>query len=254
MDYEMKDLLPLVRALAKKYAGYEHTSITYEKAEQLMAAVLYCIGEVEKSDVPFAVTGKTSAEKVYQIGKRLVEEKVKKSLELYNRMLTEFSDYGNTCLRNSFLKELPSFFMRYDCRFEPQNTKVLLTYPVFPDISDDTGIDRIWKFLFSVSLEQRFLRAFPEHEICNVLLKYEISEESENLCGIILKTAIMNALSGKKPLDCGFTQEERGFFWKSFLSGSKESWKKRLRDITEQIVQTYCGADEELADYLTEIE
>ena len=45
--YEMEELLPVVAALGEKYTGYEHSSVTYEKAQMLMEAVLYCIGEYE---------------------------------------------------------------------------------------------------------------------------------------------------------------------------------------------------------------
>ena len=34
----------------KRYCGYENSSLTYEKAEQLMGAVLYCIHEYESGN------------------------------------------------------------------------------------------------------------------------------------------------------------------------------------------------------------
>ena len=48
VKYEMEDLIPLVGYLAQKYTSGESTSVTYEKAEQLMEAVLYCIREAER--------------------------------------------------------------------------------------------------------------------------------------------------------------------------------------------------------------
>ena len=47
MHYEMEELVPIVGRLAQKYTANESTSVTYEKAEQLMEAVLYCIHEAE---------------------------------------------------------------------------------------------------------------------------------------------------------------------------------------------------------------
>ena len=41
MNYEMEELVPIVGKLAEKYTSRESTSIPYEKAEQLMGAVLY---------------------------------------------------------------------------------------------------------------------------------------------------------------------------------------------------------------------
>ena len=47
MRYEMEELIPIVAELTERYTGYESTSVTYEKANQLMEAVIYCIQEYE---------------------------------------------------------------------------------------------------------------------------------------------------------------------------------------------------------------
>lgn len=41
MNYEMEELMPVVSGLAEKYNAFESTSMTYEKAEQLLGAVIY---------------------------------------------------------------------------------------------------------------------------------------------------------------------------------------------------------------------
>ena len=43
MEYELEELFPVVAELARKYTSGESTSITYERANHLMEAVLYCI-------------------------------------------------------------------------------------------------------------------------------------------------------------------------------------------------------------------
>ena len=48
MEYEMEELITIVGRLAEKYNAHESTSMTYEKAEQLMEAILYCIHETIK--------------------------------------------------------------------------------------------------------------------------------------------------------------------------------------------------------------
>lgn len=49
MDEQMDALVKIVGKLAGKYTAGESTSVTYEKAEQLMEAVLYCIREAEET-------------------------------------------------------------------------------------------------------------------------------------------------------------------------------------------------------------
>ena len=47
MNYEMEELLPIVGKLAGQYTSNESGSVTYETANQLMGAVIYCIRETE---------------------------------------------------------------------------------------------------------------------------------------------------------------------------------------------------------------
>ena len=76
MDYEMEELVPIVGKLAEKYTSHESTSITYEKAEQLMGAVLYCIHELwESSGNAPSLNEKIPAQRAYEIGAEYVEKK-----------------------------------------------------------------------------------------------------------------------------------------------------------------------------------
>ena len=162
MDYEMEELVPIVGKLAEKYTSHESTSITYEKAEQLMGAVLYCIHELwESSGNAPSLNKKLSAQRAYEMGAAYVREKTGKALDLYNRILPEFCHYENKCLYDTFVKGIPEFFKWYDIQFEPQNTILTLDYPLLKDISEYTGIDKIFEFIKSIGLEQKFLKLFP---------------------------------------------------------------------------------------------
>ncbi len=78
MDYEMEELVPIVGKLAEEYTAYESTSITYEKAEQLMEAVLYCIHELKEiSCNSLILNEKMPAQRAYEIGAAYVKKKAK---------------------------------------------------------------------------------------------------------------------------------------------------------------------------------
>ena len=49
MSFDMEELLPIVAQLAEQYTAYESTSVSYERAEVLMSAVIYCIDEYDAS-------------------------------------------------------------------------------------------------------------------------------------------------------------------------------------------------------------
>lgn len=119
MNYEMEELIPIVAELAEKYTGYESTSVTYEKAEQLMGAVLYCINELERADNGGSLSvGKLPARQAYDTGMEYVRRKVEKALCIYNETAKTFKDYGNVCLYDTFIKGIPEFFKWYDVKYE----------------------------------------------------------------------------------------------------------------------------------------
>ncbi len=194
-SYSLEELLPITMWLAECSNGIDSTSVTYEKAEQLMEAVIYCIGELESNTGDLLGTGMT-AEEAYKSGYHLVKEKVQAALAEYNEMMPFFYSYGNRCLQDTFVNGIPEFFKRYDARFTPQETILTLDYPVPADLHEKEGIDRIAEYIHAVSLEQKFLRSLPETYVENCLTSYaaDFEELVENLCGIVLEKLVGQVL------------------------------------------------------------
>lgn len=70
----MEELVPIVGKLAEKYTAGESTSVTYETAEKLMGAVIYCIQEAENFEGNIATENAEAAEKKFA-GNRADAEK-----------------------------------------------------------------------------------------------------------------------------------------------------------------------------------
>lgn len=190
MRYEMEELVPVVGKLAERYTAYESTSMTWERAGQLMEAVLYCIAETEQAGegaLP-AAEGMTARE-AYEAGAACVEKKTRRALELYNALLPEFCHYGNDCLYDTVVRQLPEFFKWYDIRFAPQETIVTLDYPVRKDLSAYAGIDKIYEFIKCIDAEQKFLRRFSGERVAGLLARYEGDWKGaiENVCEVVLR-------------------------------------------------------------------
>ena len=253
MKYEMEDLVPIVAKLAEGYTSKESTSITYERAQQLMEAVLYSIREAEKAG-QFSLIQKDelSTERMYAIGVKCVENKTKEALDLYNGIMTHFSSYGNQCLYDTVVKGLPEFFKWYDCRYDPQNTILTLDYPILMDISEQTGIDKIYDFLFCIQLEQIFLNKFPSAYVMEILSKYDKQYKLmiENLCEIVLMNVISHMLAGKEIFILDFEPEEylktQTLIQKENLSDLRE----KLKNAVKVLVREYYENDEKLMEYL----
>lgn len=255
MDYEMEELVPIVGKLADKYTAHESTSITYEKAEQLMGAVLYCIHELWESSgkVP-SINEKIPAQRAYEIGAEYVEKKTEEALDLYNRILAEFYHYENKCLYDTFVKGIPEFFKWYDIRFEPQNTIVSLDYPLMKDISEYTGVDKIFEFIKSIGLEQKFLKLFPEGYVINVLSKDNGNwkESMDNICEIVFIHVIGHIIPGKSLTVIQLEEDDYSYMQKIFEQAALEDIKKQLTTALEIFIKNYYENDRELLNYLSD--
>lgn len=214
LQYGIEELVPIVAKLSRKMNSGESTSITYEKAEQLMGAVIYCIREWEAEQrenaefvehMPDAQGSdgqqkmgnaanhivkagqKISPEQAYELGFACVTKKVKRSLALYNRIMESFDSYGNQCLYDTMVRGMPEFFKWYDPKLAPQNTILTLDYPVLEDLREYTGVDAIWEYLCCIRAEQKYLGRLPRSFVIESLKSYcdDYQEMIENLRQIV---------------------------------------------------------------------
>ncbi len=205
MQYEMEELVPIVAGLAGNYVSKESTSITYERAEKLMEAVIYCINEAGQAEsfLP-ASEKKIPPKEMYVIGAKCVEEKTKKALKLYNGIMLNFQSFSNRCLYDTMVKGMPEFFKWYDCVYEPQNTILTLDYPILTDISQRTGIDAVYEYLKCIRLEQRFLGGFEPEYVTRILEEYDRNYGLiiENICEIVLSYAYVHSRTDSQQGAC----------------------------------------------------
>lgn len=253
MDYELEKLVPVVARLAQRYTAGESTSVTYEKAQQLMEAVLYCIRQAQEAEEASpAPEGGMPAQLAYEAGVRRVKEKVDEALRLYHDTLPGFYAYGNVPLHDTFVKGLREFFRRYDIRFEPQNTILSLDYPVLVDLSGKQGIDKVSAWIRCVALEQTFLHAFEENYVLYSLSRGSGSyqEMPENLCEMVLISVIGHLLSGT-PLSKLRLEDGDCLRIKEELLKNGTGAQQRVKDGLGALVCREWEDGEELLSYLT---
>ena len=218
--YTMEELVPLVGELAGSYAGYESSSISYEKAQQLMKAVLYCIQEAQEMPAgsqrkEVRNVEKNSAKQTYRIGLDLVKKKVSGALQLFNTITEDFYSAGNRVLEDTVLKGMPAFFQYYDAQYAPQDTILTLDYPVLNDLSACSGIDAIYEYLRCIELEQHFLKESDEQMVLAALERRGFGDPLQigNLCEAVLEDRIYSSLQG-----CKLTDEESEHFHVQLLA------------------------------------
>lgn len=171
-EKEMMEALPIVAELSRKYTSGESTSVTYETANRLMGAVLYCVNEYETGDtLPMRQVG-VSLRGKYEIGRIKLLEKIEDCRTRYNALMIHFNAYGNHNYEDTVTKAISGFFIHYDSVFYPQNTIITCDYPTIVPVSggEQTGIDLIDRYLSYIELEQHFLQKLPDNFVYDLLL------------------------------------------------------------------------------------
>lgn len=256
--YELEELVPIVAELASKYTGCEHSSITYEKAQDLMEAVLYCIHEFEgyyehsAGILQEAVEKKICAKQAYEAGQKMVMDKVKSLQELYNELVLEFHDYGLVCLWDTFVKGIPAFLLKYDAIYLPQETLLTLDYPVLRDISGWSGIDAVYEYVKCIDFEQRFLKIFDEEYIVKILKAYYDTYEEliENICGIVVQNIIGHIMLNKPLCAIDFCAEEYKAISNMLCGKTEKEIADDIGSILNGFVKKVYNDDTQLLDYL----
>lgn len=245
--YSMEELLPVAAKLTERYTAGRSTSVTYEKACQMMEAVLYCIRQGQGEN---QMTGpeKLSAEKAWRYGYEKTVEKVKRTQERTARLLQKFCSYGNENCRDTVTKALPGFFRFYDAMFAPQETIITMDYPVLRPIKSMTGIDAVAVYVDCICLEQEFMGNLPEDYVTGVLRRFQpgYRKQMYNLCEILLRHLLGCLLVGKK----GGTQQGYDRL-KELVDGCGQAELERhLKMLLQQLIIRKYDGNQELYTYL----
>lgn len=177
--YPMESLIPIVGGLAEKFTSGGSSSITYERAKQLMEAVLYCISHFDAGDSSLISADILPAEEAYRQGLQAVVEKVKSTQLKYNSLMEFFDHYGNRNYRDTVLNALPGFFLYYDVWYAPMENIITMDYPVFGLDMELEGIDMICEYIDAIWEEQCYLLQFQRACIINKLRSYHPHYERE---------------------------------------------------------------------------
>ena len=251
--YSMEEVMPIVSELAWKYTGCDHTSVTYEKAQMLMEAVLYCIHEYERQESNALLVKHISAREAYEQGRTIVMDKLRELQELYNQLIMDFKDYGSVCLRDTIRQGIPAFLENYDFRFAPQETLLTLDYSILREDTSLSGISRVLCYVQCICLEQKFLQKMDEHDIIENLRRYHRDYEhlSENICAIVLENMIGHIMLDSPFQATGLTSEDLAILKEILAGKTAEQIQVYGFKALEQLVAKYYDNDREVLEYLS---
>lgn len=255
-EYSMEELIPVVVELSEKYTSKESTSISYQKAQQLMEAVIYCIEELDMSKIPerelyYVKRVEGDAIEAYREGYQLVIKKVIKVKEIYEKVIEQFQSYQNQCLEETVLKGIPGFLRYYDAKFAPQDHILTFDYPTLIDPLKQCGVDAVYSYISYIAIEQEFLHALSNDYVRDILENYQNDYETLffNISSVVMRNMI-GAMIVKKPLSKVKFQDGDYQIVSSWVVQQKEHLEESLTELLRILIQKGYPGGQEIFDYL----
>lgn len=249
--YKMEDLIPVVSDLAMEYTGFEHSSVSYERAQVLMEAVLYCIQEYECSGENAPASLGVSSKEAYLCGREIVKDKFQILQNVYGKIMEEFEDFGVECMKDTVADGISEFIRRYDIKFAPQETLLTLDYPVLKNIGELRGVDAVLAYAEGIYLEQQFLKKFDVSYVLEILQCYDGEYEFllENICGIVVLNVIGHLIAGKPLPEKGFGKNDYEKMEKVLLEKGDAQVRQFLGAVLKSMAELYSDKKVQLYDY-----
>ena len=267
--YTPEEIIPVVAELTEKYTGKESTSVSWNRARQLMGAVIYTIRECEESG-----TDKNNEKNVwedYRMGSQNLIRRVERLRAKYDEMITTFCAYGNLNYKETVENAISGFFRYYDVKFCPQDSIITMDYPTIKTVEKRQGIHQMEEYLEYITLEQQFMLKMPEEMIYGVLEKYDPDYQDSyyNICRIVLRNLLGQMMEdaarrsiqksgtkctepeGKKETD-GQIDPSMIEYYVGQMGTNVEKMEEEISAMVADILKKHYNSSWQLFDYLRE--
>lgn len=246
--YSLEEVIPVLEMLVRRYNSGESSSISYERAEKLMEAVLYTM-ELALETSGMVPAQKPAAKTVYDRGVFLLEEKFDQAKKNYRKLLGSFCPYGNQNLKSTVIDGLSGFFSRYDQYYAPQNSILTMDYPTLIK-PEKTGILAIEVYMEAIRMEQDFLARFPQEYVCRILKNFRPGYERYffNISAVLLRHVLIHSWL-QMPFGEGETKDWYEKLKRKLKGKTREEIKAELLKCLKLVITTWFDGRTEMVTY-----
>jgi hypothetical protein len=237
---------------ARRYAQLDSSSVPVGTAQELLASVLFTLGEAGATMKTFAAG---DAQVLFDSGQRVVEEKVAQGQRLWQAVCLSAPDLESISYRDT-LRSIGKSFPRYDWRYFAHRFACDIDYQLCQPVPENLqGIEYINEYLRRLLVENNILRLFDRALTVRLLTSYcpDYRELLVNLCEPAAVNAVGLSLIGKNPLSLDVSRDDRENIIKMLAPLPEEQRRAALA----QAAGTFCRAaaltDESLRSYVLQI-
>lgn len=196
VEANMNDLMILLADKYKKYTMNDHSSISVEKAQQLMDSILYCINgylnSIDKNSNMLTTKEYNNAITLYERGLEFEKRNLSCAKKLLNKIKLNSLKIDNLSYNDTIFSGLDLFFNKYDILYAAHETPGSIDYQLAIEINEVSGIEYILKYMNQLYIENSFCNNFISSEITALLRGYNTDYKDLllNIFEIVLQNAI----------------------------------------------------------------
>lgn len=182
----------LLKKQTQKYNGCDSTSMAVEKAQDILESIIYTLLTAVNSGMDFRELLTGDIERIFDKGQEILKQKVRTLNEVRIRLLQDMPVVTNVYYDDT-MRHLGDFFIGYDINHGAHNIPCDIDYwPLYAVPESLKGISYIERYMYSISLENKFLGFFEADRISCLYKSYipDYREMLFDLCEPVLNNAI----------------------------------------------------------------
>ena len=231
-------LWELLKMQAGKYNGIDSTSITIEKAQDILESMLYTIGVATENGAAKEEILNGSLSLLLDRGREILKRKQKSIKVEWKLLCRELPRIPNVYFLST-MENLGLFFDSYDIYFAAHHTSESMDYwPLCPVPETIKGISYIEEYIRRIQIENDYLNCFEREDVISLCEKYvpDYREALFNLCEPVLTNAIGLSLIGKEVQGLHISAEQREDIYQMLIGRTE----KEICDMIKESVLSAC--------------
>lgn len=220
-------LLVILAEQTDKWSGGKSSSVPLEKAEDIMASVMFVIGiQLKSYQTPEQAVDVLKSETLrllFESGLKLIERKMAVSRRLQKKILGNLLDTPNVYYRSTIADGINGFFKLYRPQFSAHEIHITADYPVFIGRPELNGIEFIERYLSCIQAENAFCVCFASEDIHNLLcgITHDYRSVPLNIFEPLLLSALGLIICGRNPKCLDLTKSDISLLYCAFHGKSK---------------------------------
>lgn len=200
----------LLRAQAAKWNGMDSTSLPVERAQDLLASLVYTIGAAVEAGASREELLYGDLSDLLNRGRRALRERQRAAHVAWKLLCQELPPVRNVYYLST-VQNLGLFFKRYDIYYEAHHVPCSVDYWLLCQVPEEQkGVHYVEAYLHRLQIENDFLNCFARADLIG-LYERAIPDYEDflfNLCEPVLTNAVGLALLGQpvRPLNVSETQ------------------------------------------------